>query len=97
MRLIDADELLTHIEDYGEGQCRLDLIDPYYVRNATTVNAIPLPENPTNGDVMIVIYGIADVEVNECSVRLFPKDGGQLWVTRDWWEAPYKEEQTDEL
>ena len=41
MRLIDADELLEHIEDYGEGQYRLDLIDPYYVRNAPTVDAIP--------------------------------------------------------
>ena len=39
-RLIDADELLTHIEDFGEGQYRLNLIDPYYVRNAPTVDAI---------------------------------------------------------
>lgn len=37
MRLIDADELLTHIRDYGEGQNQLLLIDPYYVRKAPTV------------------------------------------------------------
>ena len=37
MRPIDADELLMHIQDYGHGQERLDLIDPYYVRNAPTI------------------------------------------------------------
>ena len=47
MRLIDADELLTHIEDYGEGQSRLDLISPYYVHNAPTVDAIPRDQLPT--------------------------------------------------
>lgn len=56
---------------------------------------IIVPENATNGDIMIAIYGIVDVEVNERSVRLFPKDGGQLWVTRDWWEAPYKRGNAD--
>ena len=37
MRLIDADALLDKVQDYGEGQERLMLIDPYWVRKAPTV------------------------------------------------------------
>lgn len=37
MRLIDADALLDKVQDYGEGQERLMLIDPYWVRKAQTV------------------------------------------------------------
>ena len=36
-RLIDADVLLDKKEDYGEGQQKLILIDPYFVRNAPTI------------------------------------------------------------
>lgn len=35
--LISRDELLDHIEDYGEGQYRLMLIDPAYVRTAPAI------------------------------------------------------------
>lgn len=37
MRLIDADALLDKMQDYGEGQERLMLIDPYWVRKAPTI------------------------------------------------------------
>lgn len=37
MRLIDADALLDKVQDYGEGQERLMLIDPYWVRKAPTI------------------------------------------------------------
>lgn len=36
-RLIDADALLDKKQDYGEGQMKLILIDPYYVRKAPTI------------------------------------------------------------
>ena len=35
--LISRDELLDHIQDYGEGQYRLMLIDPVYVRTAPAI------------------------------------------------------------
>lgn len=38
MRLIDADALLDKVKDYGDGQERLMLIDPYWVRKAPTVD-----------------------------------------------------------
>ena len=37
MILIDADALLDKVQDYCEGQERLMLIDPYWVRKAPTV------------------------------------------------------------
>lgn len=37
MRLIDADALLDKVQDYGEGQERLMLIDTYWVRKAPTI------------------------------------------------------------
>lgn len=36
-RLIDADELLHKVQDYGEGQRRMYLIDPNYVKKAPTI------------------------------------------------------------
>lgn len=35
--LISRDELLDHIENFGEGQYRLMLIDPAYVRTAPAI------------------------------------------------------------
>ena len=94
MRLIDADKIkFSEIDEIG-GE-----YEPYLgcskrqIDNLPPVDTIPIPKGVTNGDMMIAIYGIVDVEVNERSVRLFPKDGGQLWVTRDWWKAPYKWEE----
>lgn len=36
-RLIDADDLYKHVENYGEGIYRLNFIDAYYVRKAPTI------------------------------------------------------------
>ncbi len=89
MRIIDADELLTHIEDYGEGQSSLDLIDPYYVRNAPTVNAIPLPDDATNGDAILAVFPDTEYYQNY-GVMNTDIDDGTLF-NEDWWDAPYKE------
>ena len=36
-RLIDADALLEKTRNYGEGQQKLMLIDPFYVKNAEPI------------------------------------------------------------
>lgn len=102
MRLIDADELLTHIEDFGEGQYSLNLISPYYVRNAPTVNAIPIPDDATNGDMVKIIF--PNIKSNEDKgYQIIHWDN--LWddencaasfvAARKWWEAPYKRGNAD--
>ena len=35
--LIERDALLDNVKDYGEGQSKLMLIDPYYVRRADAI------------------------------------------------------------
>ena len=88
MRLIDADKLLTKTQDYGEGQEKLILIDPYYVKNAKTVQAIPIPDNATNGDVIKAIF--PNVYSEECDYDIFITLDGDTRFTYDWWNAPYK-------
>lgn len=85
-RLIDADELLTHIEDYGEGQSRLDLIDPYYVRNASTVEAIPKADYKARlkADMVAMLEGV-DLQFDKIS---FCRKGE--WKTVPEIKAEYK-------
>lgn len=35
--LIERDALLDDVQDYGEGQCKLMLLDPHYVRRARAI------------------------------------------------------------
>lgn len=87
MRLIDADKLLKFIHDYGEGQGRIDLIDPYYIRNAPTVNAIPIPDDATNGDAILAVFPDAEHYHNNGVIET-DIDGGTLYH-EDWWNLPY--------
>lgn len=57
-------------------------------------NGIPLPANPTNGDVIKAMFpdfchlkGFTDYK----EIVLF-----ELKNLKDWWNAPYKEIKTDE-
>ena len=43
--LIERDALLDNVKDYGEGQSKLMLIDPYYVRRADTIIPATKEEN----------------------------------------------------
>lgn len=88
MRLIDADKLLTKAQDYGEGQEKLILIDPYYVKNAKTVQAIPIPDNATNYDVLKAVFG------NTSAFRI--KDTMEFEKGfESWFSKPYKRGDSD--
>ena len=87
MRLIDADKLLTKAQDYGEGQEKLILIDPYYVKKAETVQAIPIPDNATNGDMIKAMFPNVPVKIFEdMNTVIF----GNAQFDLEWWNAPYK-------
>lgn len=68
-----------------------------------TVNAIEIPENPTNGDIIKAIFNISDSEMDEglSTTYIYTKTrvlkGGsqdhlkeQITFNRDWWNAPYE-------
>lgn len=100
MRLIDADELNERFESscttecaccpYSDDNCGL-------VHEADTVNAIPIPENATNGDMIKALfpnatfyddtfgYGYVYSDVVEC------KENYMMTYSKEWWNAPYKE------
>lgn len=75
MRLIDADECLTFLKENCSEDMYLAvraILDP-----CNTVQAIPIPKNATNGDVILAIFK----EIQHYS------DGK---ICADWWNAPYK-------
>jgi hypothetical protein len=95
MRLIDADELNERFESscttecaccpYSDDNCGL-------VHEADTVNAIVIPKNATNGDVLGMIFP----EIAKTKKQLEDANNKELDVipiqfNKAWWKAPYKE------
>ena len=87
-RLIDADRLLKHTKFYDlpNGNRAIDEID---ILHAPTVQAIPIPDNATNGDMIRAMFG--GMELNESGNMVYIE---KLYFgfPRGWWNAPYKEE-----
>lgn len=94
MRLIDADELLTdrrktkyyHLPNKD---IAVPIID---IEHAHTINAIPIPDGATNGDMIKAMF--PNARVDDTSEKF-----GQLSIcthdaksvfSSDWWNAPYK-------
>ena len=93
MRLVDADELLKQPLDQANYPSN-------YVKSAPTIEAIPIPKDATNGDVIKALFNPKFVapckddygdETGDIYVEL---DGGIIF-TEEWWNAHYKE-QSDE-
>jgi hypothetical protein len=95
MRLIDADELNERFESscttecaccpYSDDNCGL-------VHEADTVNAIVIPKNATNGDVLGMIFP----EIAKAKKQLEDANNKELDVipiqfNKAWWNTPYKE------
>lgn len=80
MRLIDADKLYAYLDDveypcdkYAEVEDILDII-----KEQTEVNAIVIPDNATNGDVMMEVFK----EIQ------YYNDGK---ICSSWWNDKYEE------
>ncbi len=105
MRLINADELTdiyTVYDDYGDKHTVIDASD---IADAATINAIVIPENPTNGDVILAI-----ILATFHNVTLFADAHGYGYVysgdvrcaenylmtyNKDWWNAPFEQGVTE--
>lgn len=93
MRLIDADKLLRFFTvDTANQTYRFGTIKKQ-IENAETVQAIPIPDNATNGDMIKAMFPKAwksnyiDSD-NKCT--LYIDDDYGLEVDIDWWNAPYQ-------
>lgn len=84
-RLIDADRLLKRTKFYNlpNGNKAIDEID---ILHAPTVQAIPIPDNATNGDMIKAMFP------NELltSITSTLWWGDNMSFNKDWWNAPYK-------
>lgn len=99
MRLIDADKTMEEIP--------IDVCDGFEVtgiiEKIPTVQAIPIPDNATNGDMMkamLQVIGYTPLSTwteekrKKSGFRVHIKDEHKcdfsLTVSEDWWNAPYK-------
>ena len=96
MRLIDADAYANNLlaascelsGEYEEG-----LHEAWEIVNsetgAPTVNAIIIPENATNGDMIKIMFPYIRVNEYLNSVDVIKLDGMSVF-SKEWWYAPYK-------
>ncbi len=90
MRLIDKDKTMEEIPiDVCDGFEVTDIIE-----KMPTVQAIPIPEGATNGDMMKIMFTHMDYqERNNVTLNI---KGQTIEFTgmalKEWWNAPYKKE-----
>ncbi len=91
--VIDMPEsIIEHLKDGSFGariKDRVTLID-------VVMNGIPLSDNATNGDIIQTIYPhyTFEIESFEGFVRC-SYDGWYIRLPICWWDAPYKEGETN--
>lgn len=98
MRLIDADKLMRFFTvDTANQTYRFGTIKKQ-IENAETIQAIPIPDNATNGGIMKTMF--PNIEADEVKTNT----GGYIEVKyldttdecdaiafrRVWWDAPYE-------
>ena len=85
MKLIDVANLLLFLE-CGEYDCIEDIVK---FINDNTIQAIPISDNATNGDMMKHIFSNVPVKIFEdMNTVIF----GNTQFDLEWWNAPYRKE-----
>lgn len=87
--LIDnADMVLQHIFS----EATIDAIT--MSEQEPTVQAVPIPDNATNGDVIKAMFPCLEKyeyeEPYTHGIALVGNDNRVTWFANDWWNAPYK-------
>ena len=97
MDLIDRDELELDTEwsDYYDGYMSYSQSQ---INGESTVNAIPIPDNATNGDMIKAMFPNQTIS---CVIPITDRNGAKFYrttingatdFTEDWWNAPYNKE-----
>ena len=99
-RLINADELKSKFLEMG---CMDD--EPCYgveiIDRMPTVQAIPISENATNGDVIKAVF--PDIEISDgkglskvyTGIPYGELIGANIDCMKEWWNTPYKGSDTE--
>ena len=80
MRLIDAEEVIKIANKTKDIHGA--------IWNAPTVNAIPIPDGATNGDMIMAMFPNAKANVFVKEVGVKGLDTYSVF-TKKWWNAPY--------
>lgn len=96
MRLIDADELIKYwYDEYIKFMTReeIESMDGI-IENAPTINAIPIPKEVTNGDMIKAMFPNIESRLDEKTSIILVKwtDGATKTFKASWWNAPYEQE-----
>ena len=88
-RYIDADKLTVKL---NETQIEFDKNYYEIVDNAPTVDAIEIPKNVTNGDMIKTIFPNIEIEGIGGEIKCIAAQigFGTSYFALDWWNAPYK-------
>ena len=109
MKVIDADELKQNIEvgHFAEMSMKnVNYINGYstglecaiaQVEEAEEVDAIIIPKNATNGDMIKAMFNVEIKHIFEdLNIIVVILDGKSKIFELDWWNAPYKKEAESE-
>ena len=97
--LISKEEVLkqsfTFVDESGIGLSYYNVVGVSNIEKMPTVNAIIIPEDATKGDMIKAMF--PDIEMwGESKDTLDYSLGGMIHrVTKSWWNAPYKEIETE--
>lgn len=95
MRLIDADELRNNwYDEYIKFMTREEMESMNgIIENAPTINAIPIPKDITNGDMIKAIFPDIQVKEKNNGYEVYFGIGTAIqFFNHQWWNAPYKAE-----
>lgn len=95
MRLINADKIHPDVRTQHGALA----ISQGQLAYAETVNAVLIPENATNGDMIKAVFPYIEIEDNcdmyySVNIENLSIDKGlnTIGFRKDWWNAPYKKE-----
>lgn len=54
------------------------------------IHGTPIPDNATNGDVIINIFDVKEIHTMTTTVFTVLQDGTELEFKRSWWNNPYQ-------
>ena len=96
MRLIDAHELIKNwYDEYIKFMTReeIESMDGI-IENAPTINAIPIPKDATNGDMIKAIFPNIEVKERNNVYEVYFGVGTAIqFFNHQWWNAPYEQEE----
>lgn len=90
-RLIDANKLPYEDIECTDGKTYM-VVNSYDVKSAPTIKAITIPDNATNGEVIMAMFPDVEVEIEGKYITLWLDEYKWLDTDYDLWNAQYEKE-----